>query len=60
MHRNWKKEKGLEEGVSEKAYLLDPTEDLIFLSDELDIDLPAELPEMEAENEHAEQDENRH
>ena len=43
----------MEEGVSEKAYLLDPTEDLIFLSDELDIDLPAELPEMGAENEHA-------
>jgi len=43
----------LEEGVSEKAYLLDPTEDLIFLSDELDIDLPAELPEMDTENEHA-------
>jgi len=43
----------LEEGVSEKAYLLDPTEDLIFLSDELDIDLPAELPEMDTEVEHA-------
>jgi len=43
----------LEEGVSEKAYLLDPTEDLIFLSDELDIDLPAELPEMDTENGHA-------
>jgi len=43
----------LEEGVSEKAYLLDPTEDLIFLSDELDIDLPAELPEMDSENERA-------
>ena len=42
----------MEEGDSEKAYLLDPTEDLIFLSDELDIDLPAELPEMGAENEH--------
>ncbi len=53
MRRNWKKEKSLEEGVSEKAYLLDPTEDLISLSDELDIDLSAELPEMEAENEHA-------
>ena len=43
----------MEEGVSEKAYLLDPTEDLIFLSDELDIDLPAELPEMDTENGHA-------
>ena len=43
----------MEEGVSEKAYLLDPTEDLIFLSDELDIDLPAELPEMDTEVEHA-------
>jgi RNA polymerase primary sigma factor len=53
MRKNWKKESSLEEGVSEKAYLLDPTEDLIFLSDELDIDLPAELPEMDAEVEHA-------
>jgi len=52
MQRNWKKERSLEEGVSEKAYLLDPAEDLIFLSDELDIDLSVELPEMEAENEH--------
>ena len=43
----------MEEGVSEKAYLLDPTEDLIFLSDELDLDLSVELPEMETENEHA-------
>jgi len=43
----------LEEGVSKKACLLDPTEDLIFLSDELDIDLSAELPEMDAENEQA-------
>jgi RNA polymerase primary sigma factor len=53
MQKNWKKERSLEEGVSEKAYLLDPTEDLIFLSDELDIDLPAELPEMDSENERA-------
>jgi RNA polymerase primary sigma factor len=53
MQKNWKKETSLEEGVSEKAYLLDPTEDLIFLSDELDIDLPAELPEMDTEVEHA-------
>ncbi len=43
----------MEEGVSEKAYLLDPTEDLIFLSDEIDIDLPADLPEMDTEIEHA-------
>ena len=53
MQRNWKKEKNLEEGASEKAYLLDPSEDLILLSDELDIDLSAELPEMDAENENA-------
>jgi len=53
MQRNWKKGRSLEEGVSEKAYLLDPTEDLIFLSDELDLDLSVELPEMETENEHA-------
>ena len=43
----------MEEGVSEKAYLLDPSEDLILLSDELDIDLPAGLPEMDTENENA-------
>ena len=42
----------MEEGVSEKACLLDPTEDLIFLSDELDFDLSAELPGMDTENEH--------
>jgi RNA polymerase primary sigma factor len=53
MQRNWKKGRSLEEGVSEKAYLLDPTEDLIFLSDELDLDLSVELPETETENEHA-------
>jgi RNA polymerase primary sigma factor len=52
MQRNWKKERSLEEGVSEKAYLLDPAEDLIFLSDDLDIDLPVELPEMDADNGH--------
>jgi RNA polymerase primary sigma factor len=53
MQRNWKKERSLEEGVSEKAYLLDPTEDLIFLSDELDIDVSVDLSEMDTENEHA-------
>jgi RNA polymerase primary sigma factor len=53
MQRNWKKERSLEEGVSEKAYLLDPTEDLIFLSDELDIDVSVDLPEMDTENEPA-------
>jgi RNA polymerase primary sigma factor len=53
MQRNWKKERSLEEGVSEKAYLLDPTEDLILLSDELDIDLSVDLPEIDTENEHA-------
>ncbi len=53
MQRNLKKERSLEEGVSEKAYLLDPTEDLIFLSDELDIDLSVELPDLETGSEHA-------
>ncbi len=43
----------MEEGASDKAYLLDPTDDLIFLSDELDIDLSTEMPEIEAEDEHA-------
>jgi RNA polymerase primary sigma factor len=53
MQRNWKKERSLEEGVPDKAYLLDPSEDLILLSDELDIDLAVELPGMDAENENA-------
>jgi len=43
----------LEEGASDKAYLLDPSEDLILLSDELDIDLPVELPGIDAESENA-------
>jgi RNA polymerase primary sigma factor len=53
MQRNWKKERSLEEGVPDKAYLLDPSEDLILLSDELDIDVAVELPGMDAENENA-------
>ena len=43
----------MEEGVPDKAYLLDPSEDLILLSDELDIDVAVELPGMDAENENA-------
>ena len=42
----------MEEGVPDRAYLLDPSEDLVLLSDELDIDLSGELPEMDAENVH--------
>ncbi len=53
MQRNWKKDRGLEERGSERPYLFDPTEDPILLSDELDIDLPVELSEMVAEDQHA-------
>ncbi|HUL30028.1 MAG TPA: RNA polymerase sigma factor RpoD, partial [Thermodesulfobacteriota bacterium] len=43
----------LEEGGSDKAYLLDPSEDLVLLSEEMDINLSVELPEMDTENETA-------
>jgi RNA polymerase primary sigma factor len=51
MRRNWKKERGLEGQGSEKAYLFEPTEDPILLSDELDIDMFVELPVIDTENE---------
>ena len=52
MRRNWKKERSLKEGASEKPYLFEPCEDPILLSEELDIDILVELPgiEMESEN----------
>jgi RNA polymerase primary sigma factor len=53
MRRNWKKERGLEDQVSEKPYLFEPTEDPILLSDELDIDMFVELPVIDTENENA-------
>jgi RNA polymerase primary sigma factor len=53
MRRNWKKERGLEDQVPEKAYLFEPTEDPILLSDELDIDIFVELPAIDTENENA-------
>ena len=46
-----KKERGLEEQGSEKPYLLEPNEDPILLSEELDIDLPGEFPVIGLENE---------
>ncbi len=48
-----KKEKYLDEQGSEKPYLFEPGEDPILLSDELDIDLFVELPEIDQENESA-------
>jgi len=51
MQRDWKKEKSLEEGASEKPYLFEPSEDPIILSDELDIDILVEVPGTETENE---------
>ena len=53
MRRNWKKKRGLEDQVSEKPYLFEPTEDPILLSDELDIDMFVELPVIDTENENA-------
>ncbi|MDI6762378.1 MAG: RNA polymerase sigma factor RpoD [Thermodesulfobacteriota bacterium] len=46
-----KKERGLEEQGSEKPYLLEPNEDPILLSEELDIDLMGEFPGIGLENE---------
>jgi RNA polymerase primary sigma factor len=53
MRRNWNKERALEDQVSEKAYLFEPTEDPIVLSDELDINMFVELPVIDTENENA-------
>ena len=53
MLRNWKKERSLEERVSEKPYPFEPNEDPILLSDELDTDLFVELPGIDTENENA-------
>ena len=41
----------MKERTSKEAYLFDPSEDPIILSDELDIDLLAQAPETEVENE---------
>jgi RNA polymerase primary sigma factor len=53
MRRNWKKERSLEEQVSEKPYLFEPSEDPILLSDELDIDVFVEVPGIDTENENS-------
>jgi RNA polymerase primary sigma factor len=53
MRRNWKKERGLGDQVSDKSYLFEPTEDPVLLSDELDIDILVELPVIDTENENA-------
>jgi RNA polymerase primary sigma factor len=41
----------LKERTSKEAYVFDPSEDPIILSDELDIDLLVQVPEIEMENE---------
>ncbi len=46
-----KKERILEDRDSEKSYLLEPGEDPILLSDELDIELFTEFPGLEIEDE---------
>jgi len=48
-----KKERSLEDRGSEKPYLLEPGEDPILLSDELDIELFTEFPGLEMEDEGA-------
>jgi len=53
MRRDWKKKKGLEDQVTGKPYLFEPTEDPILLSDELDVDIFVELPAIDTENENA-------
>jgi RNA polymerase primary sigma factor len=53
MRRDWKKERSLEEQVSEKPYLFEPSEDPILLSDELDIDVFVEVPGIDTENENS-------
>ena len=53
MQRNLKKGQSLKEEVLEKPYLFESNEDPILLSEELDIDLFVEMPEIDAENEHA-------
>ena len=53
MRRDWKKKRGLEDQVTGKPYLFEPTEDPILLSDELDVDIFVELPAIDTENENA-------
>jgi RNA polymerase primary sigma factor len=50
MLRNRKKMTHLEDPVSEKPYLFEPSEDPIQLFDELDIDIITGFPEIEAED----------
>jgi RNA polymerase primary sigma factor len=51
MRRDWKKKRGLEDQVTGKPYLFEPTEDPILLSDEMDVDIFVELPAIDTENE---------
>lgn len=44
-------ESSLKEQVSEKSYLFEPCEDPILLSEELDIDILVECPDIDMENE---------
>lgn len=43
----------MEDQVTAKPYLFEPTEDPILLSDELDVDIFVELPAIDTENENA-------
>jgi RNA polymerase primary sigma factor len=49
MQRNLKKERSLEDRVSEKSYLFEPSEEPVLLSEEMDINLFVELPEIDME-----------
>jgi RNA polymerase primary sigma factor len=50
MERSLEKQRYLEEQASEKSYLLDPGEDPVLLSEEMDIDLFVELPGTDPDN----------
>jgi RNA polymerase primary sigma factor len=51
MQRKLKKERSLGERGAERPYPFDPSEDPIFLADELDLDLSVDLPEIDTESE---------
>ncbi len=51
MQKIWKKGRNLKDQVSETPYLFEQNEDPIILSEELDIDLFVESPEIETEDE---------
>jgi len=53
LRKEFEKENSLEEQEAENPYLLEFNEDAVLLPDELDIDIPGELLEIEMEAEHA-------